>query len=247
MGRIDMKIEGIKALIFDLGGTLYKPVSDMCSLTRDFLIEAGIERGHSLTDSDIVAATQDPDKWLSDLMIEKRVGLHWVPGYEEWIEYDKILLSHFGIDDIDTVKRYQAKWDEFQKTARPELIEGCKAGLKELQGRGFKLGVASNRFGDPTEILSQDSILDLFDTVEYTNVPGYRKPSPYMLIRVAQILGINPNRCAYVGNVVKFDVEAASRAGMVPVLITWIDPQEVELITSDTVVIDHIDDLMEIL
>lgn len=242
-----MKIEGIKALIFDLGGTLYKPVSDMCSLTRDFLLEAGIERGRSLTDSDIVAATQEPDQWLSNYMIEKMVGMHWVPSYEEWIEFDKILLAHFGVDDIDIVKRYQAKWDEFQETAHPELIEGCKDGLEKLHGSGFKLGVASNRFGDPSEILSQDSILDLFDTVEYTNVPGYRKPSPYMLIRGAQMLGINPSRCAYVGNVVKFDVEAASRAGMVPVLITWIDPQEADLVTSDTVVIEHIDDLMEIL
>jgi FMN phosphatase YigB (HAD superfamily) len=107
--------------------------------------------------------------------------------------------------------------------------------------------VASNRFGDPSEILRQDEILHLFDVVEYTNVPGYKKPSPYMLIRVAQQLGINPNKCAYIGNVARYDVEAATRAGMVPVLITWIDPHDEDQLTSDTVVIEHIDDLTEIL
>ena len=242
-----MKIEGIKALIFDLGGTLYKPVSDMCSLTRDFLIDAGVARAHDLSDSEIVAATQEPEEWLSNYMIEKQVGLHWVPSYEEWIEYDKILLAELEIDDIQTVKKYQAKWDEFQETANPELIEGCKEGLEKLNENGFKLGVASNRFGNPSEILRGDSILNLFDVVEYTNVPGYRKPSPYMLIRVAQQMGINPQKCAYIGNVAKYDVEAATRAGMIPVLITWVDPQEEDLVTSDCVVIKHIDDLMEIL
>ncbi|MHA2236345.1 MAG: hypothetical protein ACXABH_13515, partial [Candidatus Thorarchaeota archaeon] len=58
---------------------------------------------------------------------------------------------------------------------------------------------------------------------------------------------IDPHNCAYIGNIVKFDVEAASRAGMVPVLLTWVDPDEESLVTSDTVVIEHIDDLMEIL
>ena len=172
-----MKIEGIKALIFDLGGTLYQSVSDMCNLTRDFLIDAGVARAHDLSDSEIVAATQEPEEWLSNYMIEKQVGLHWVPSYEEWIEYDKILLAELEIDDIQTVKKYQAKWDEFQETANPELIEGCKEGLEKLNENGFKLGVASNRFGNPSEILRGDSILNLFDVVEYTNVPGYRKPS----------------------------------------------------------------------
>jgi phosphoglycolate phosphatase-like HAD superfamily hydrolase len=46
---------------------------------------------------------------------------------------------------------------------------------------------------------------------------------------------------------VKYDVEAATRAGMIPVLITWVDPQEEDLVNTDTVVIEHIEDLMEIL
>ncbi|MHA2177207.1 MAG: HAD family hydrolase, partial [Candidatus Thorarchaeota archaeon] len=200
-----MKIEGIKALIFDLGGTLYKPVSDLCSLTRDFLIDAGIEKAHNLSDAEIVAATHGPDEWLSKYMIEEQVDLHWVPSHEEWIEYDKILLAQLGIDDIEVVERYQSKWDTFQETARPELIEGCKEGLEKLHERGFKLAIASNRFGDPTSILKESSIYDLFDVIEYTNVPGYRKPSPYMLVRIAKELSINPHKCAYIGNVVKFD------------------------------------------
>jgi HAD superfamily hydrolase (TIGR01549 family) len=242
-----MKIKGIKTLIFDLGGTLYKPVTDMCGLTREFLIDLEVEGASDISDSEIVEATKGPDEWLERYMIENNVNMHWMPDMDVWIEYDRLLLDSFGICDNGIVKEYQAKWERYLETARPELIEGCKEGLEKLHDTGFKLGVASNRFGDPSDVLREDGILDLFDTVEYTNVPGYKKPSPYMLIKVAKQLGMNPNRCAYVGNIVKYDVEAATRAEMVPILITWIDPHEVDLLTADAVVVEHIDDLMEIL
>ncbi|MFX1483738.1 MAG: HAD family hydrolase [Promethearchaeota archaeon] len=242
-----MKIDGVKALVFDLGGTLYKPVSDMCSLTREFLREGEPENVEGIPDSEIIAAISGPDEWLTNYMIEKHVDPHWVPGYDEWIEYDRLLLAEMGIEDMEIVRRYQKRWDEFHSTATPELMDGCKECLEELHSSGIKLGVASNRFGDPSDILNKSGIHHLFDAIEYTNVPGYRKPSPYMLIRVAQQLGINPHRCAYVGNVVRYDVDAATRAGMIPILLTWIDSQELESITADTVVIEHIEDLMKIL
>lgn len=238
-----MKIEGVKALIFDLGGTLYRPVTDMCGLSREFLTDLGIGE-HS--DSEILEATRGPDEWLENYMVENQVNLHWEPDYDVWIEYDRQLLSQFGIEDMEVVKGYQAKWEVFLEDSRAELIEGCKQGLEKLHERGFKLAVASNRFGDPSEFLREDSILHLFDMVEYTNVPGYKKPSPYMLIRIAQQLGVNPKKCAYIGNIARYDVEAATRAGMIPVLITWVDPEEADLVTTDTVIIEHIDDLLEI-
>jgi HAD superfamily hydrolase (TIGR01549 family) len=181
-------------------------------------------------------------------MIENDVDIHWKPEHEHWIEYDRMLLASLGVEDrTDVVLDYQKKWDRFHEIASPELMEGCKEGLEELRSRGFKLGIASNRFTDPTSHLENSGILHLFDAMEYTNVPGYRKPSPYMLLKVATSLGMNPHRCAYVGNIVEYDVVAATCAGMIPVLLTWCDPQEEEKISSDTVVIEHIEDLKEIL
>ncbi|MFW9767273.1 MAG: HAD family hydrolase [Candidatus Thorarchaeota archaeon] len=242
-----MKIEGIKALIFDLGGTLYRPATDMCGLTREFLIDLEVAEASYISDSDIIEATKGPDEWLDTYMIENKVDMHWEPNTEVWIEYDRLLLESFGINDIEIVKEYQAKWEAYLETANPELIEGCKLCLEKLHERGFSLGVASNRFGNPSETLRKDSILHLFDAVEYSAVPGYRKPSPYLLIKVAQRLGVNPHGCAYVGNIAKYDAEAAIRAEMVPILITWIDPHEDGTLTTDAVIIEHIEDLLEIL
>lgn len=243
-----MKLEGISGIIFDLGGTLYKPVSDMCGLTRDFLSGAGLGETRDFPDEDIMAAIKEPDEWLTKYMIENDVDIHWKPEHEHWIEYDRMLLKALGVKDQEVVVHdYQKQWDSFHEIASPELMEGCKEGLEELKTRGFKLGIASNRFTDPTRHLEHSGIYHLFDAVEYTNVPGYRKPSPYMLVKVAEAFGTNPHRCAYVGNIVEYDIVSATRAGMIPVLLTWCDPQEEEKVSSDTVVIEHIKDLKEIL
>jgi HAD superfamily hydrolase (TIGR01549 family) len=243
-----MKLENITGVIFDLGGTLFKTVSDMCGLTRDFLSSSGIGERHEFPDEDIIAATMAPDEWLDRYMIENNVDIHWRPETEHWMEYDRRLLATLGVENReDIVLDYQAQWDNFHEVASPELMEGCRECLEELKKRGFKLGIASNRFTDPTLHLQNAGIHHLFEAVEYTNVPGYRKPSPYLLVKIASVFGTNPQRCVFVGNIVKYDVVAATNAGMIPILLTWLDPEEIEKITSDTIVIEHIDDLLEIL
>ncbi len=243
-----MKLEGITGIIFDLGGTLFRTVSDMCGLTRNFLNNVQLGESGDFSDADILAATKEPDAWLNSYMMENDVGSHWKPELEHWIEYDRRLLAALGVKDReDVVLDYQKEWNSFHEIASHELMKGCTEGLEELKRRGFKLGIASNRFTDPTQHLETAGIHHFFDVVEYTNVPGYRKPSPYMLVKVAAAFGTNPHRCAYVGNIVEYDVVAATRAGMIPILLTWCDPQEEEKISSDTVVIGHIKDLLEIL
>ena len=244
-----MNIKGIEALIFDLGGTLYHPASDICSLTRQFIVDSGVDESVGLSDDHIKEALVDANEWLLTHMIRKNVHLHWNPSKNEWIEYGIILLKGLGIkDDVENLaERYQDRWDKFLEGVKPKLIDGVRGTLEELEKRDFKLGVASNRFTDPAPTLEADSIHHLFGSIEYTAVPGYAKPSPYMLLRVAEELGVNPRKCAYVGNIVEYDCIAATRAEMLPVLLTWIDPHEIDKVTTDVVVVDHIEDFLEIL
>lgn len=244
-----MKIDHIQALIFDMGGTIYKPALDLCGQTREFLSKITATQGREYSDDVILDAMNDPDRWLEDYMIAQNVDPHWQPTTEVWIQYDKILLKNLGvIEDIDGLaERYQAAWDRYVSTIEPTLAEGCKEEFQKLQDLGFRLAIASNRYGSPNQILEDHDILGFFEAIEYSNVPGYRKPSPYMLFKVADVLGVNPRRCAYIGNIVKFDVVAAKNAGMLPVLLTWYDPQEKDKVTEDTIIIEHIAELGDIL
>ncbi len=244
-----MKLDDIQAIIFDLGGTLYRPGSDLCGLTREFMNDVRAADFAEHSDEHIMRALVGPTEWLWNYMVENNVPPEWQPTTEIWIEYDRLLLSALGVTENleDLAVAYQAKWDEFFEDSRPTLINGVKFALETLHGRGFRLGVASNRYTDPTQLLKQDSIYNLFDAVEFTNVPGYAKPSPYMLLRVADKCGLNPRKCAYVGNIVDNDLIAAQRACMLPILLSWCDPEEVEKISTDTIVIENISELLDIL
>lgn len=244
-----MKIDGIRCLIFDMGGTLYRPALDLCSLTKEFLSRVKETGKKTYRDAMILEALVEPAAWLDSHMVKNNVGPHWEPSQEQWLEFDRRLLKALGVRaGIDEAAvRYQAIWDTFLRETTPDIIEGVFDSLQELSERGMHLGIASNRFGDPSEILAHDGLLDIVDSVEYSNVPGYRKPSPYMLLNVADELGVNPRHCAYVGNIVKYDVLAATDAEMVPFLLTWCDPQEEEKTTEDTLVVGHIAQLLEVL
>ncbi len=245
-----MSLDGIAAFIFDLGGTLYRPDSTLGHLARQNLIEAGIEQCESLTDEDIERALNEQrDNMLVNLMLERNVDPHWEPTRDDWIAYDRGMLEILCIDgDLETLaEKYQDKWDEYISSYKPNLIDGCKEALLTLKEMGYQLGIASNRFGNPTKYLKTDGILDLFEMVEYTAVPGYAKPSPYMLFRVSTAMGLNPKKCAYVGNIVEYDVIAAQNAGMTPILLTWCDSEQAELAPDGTISCEDIRELFSYL
>jgi HAD superfamily hydrolase (TIGR01549 family) len=245
-----MMIKGIDAAIFDLGGTLYRTEKDLGDVHRRFLTEIGLPELAAISDKELEGAqSRGPDAWLDEFMLKKRADLHWEPSREDWVEYDKRLLTSLGAEgDLERLaNEYQTKWDMWLRVDRYIPLDGCKETLVELKNRGYKLGVASNRFGDPMPFLNKDGILSVFQSVEYTAVPGYKKPSPYMLLKVADELGVNPRKCVYVGNYVKYDVEAASRGELTPILLVECNPQEREVAPADTIIIEHLPELLELL
>ena len=243
-------IKEIDAAIFDLGGTLYRTERDLGDVHRRVLTKVGLAGLAAMPDHELEGAqSRGPDVWLDEYMLKKRADKHWEPSREDWVEYDKRLLKSLGAEgDIERLaNEYQTLWDEWLRVDRYIPLDGCRETLVELKNRGYKLGMASNRFGDPRPILKRDGNLSLFESVEYTNVPGYKKPSPYMLLKVADDLGVNPRRCVYVGNYVRYDVEAAIRGEMKPILIIMCNPQEREIAPTDTAIIEHLPELLEVL
>ena len=123
---------------------------------------------------------------------------------------------------------------------KPDAIDT----LGQLTNREYKLAVSTN-WADPRVALRYLGIWDYFQSFQYSIVPGYRKPSPYMLIQNAIELGVNPIRCAFVGDDIKRDVPAAIKAGMHPILITSEDYPE-ENIPEGVIIIHELKELLEL-
>ena len=93
--------------------------------------------------------------------------------------------------------------------------------LTALKQRGLKVGVLSNKPHAFT-VLCCDHFFpeNTFDLVlgARENVP--RKPHPAGALEIAEIFGIMPNECAYIGDS-GIDMETGVRAGMLPVGVLW--------------------------
>jgi len=85
----------------------------------------------------------------------------------------------------------------------------------------------------------------MFQSIQFSIVPGYCKPAPYMLIQNAREMGVNPLKCAFIGDDVKRDVPAARRAGMYPILIVN-ERKEIASGDEGLTVIHELNELLEL-
>jgi len=93
--------------------------------------------------------------------------------------------------------------------------------LKEIQKRGFKIGVLTNvPYGMEKKHLLQDfTEIDQYVDVFLTSVEvGFRKPNPKGYCELVQRLGVDTSECVFVGDE-ELDIIGANTVGMVSVLI----------------------------
>jgi histidinol-phosphate phosphatase family protein len=118
----------------------------------------------------------------------------------------------------------------------PDLVlprPGVRRALDALRGRGIRLGIVSNQSGVARGLLGADDVaavmvrvvqaLGPFDDVRWCphgpeEACRCRKPAPGLLLDAAAALGVDPLRCAMVGDI-GADVEAGRAAGMRAILV----------------------------
>jgi HAD superfamily hydrolase (TIGR01509 family) len=100
------------------------------------------------------------------------------------------------------------------------LLPGAALTLKELHGRGLKLGVCSNKPAVFTrKLLTWLDVADRFDVVLGPEDVARPKPAPDMLRLALRRLNAAPAEAVYVGDMV-VDVETARAAG----ITVWVVP-----------------------
>jgi HAD superfamily hydrolase (TIGR01662 family) len=243
-----MKSESIDCLIFDIGGTINGPSFDGVDFLRYFLEEADLANASRLSSQRLGEAQEKASSWLNDYMIENNVPPKWKMTFSEQIRYSRIILESLEVDE--PAERLATAYDKKLEFAVEELgavmAEGCKSVLETLSTRGYHLGIASNRFGDPSGYFRRHRLESFFEAIQYSLVPGYRKPSPYMLLEVAEELSINPLKCAYVGDTIKYDIKAAKVAGMLPILTTEFQQSSDGFHSDEWLTVSNLSDLITI-
>ena len=91
----------------------------------------------------------------------------------------------------------------------------AKETIVELHRRGYLLGLIANTITE-TEIpdwMEDDGVTQYFKTVILSSKVGIRKPNPEIYWLAAREIGIEPSKCAYLGDNPLRDVEGTRAAG----------------------------------
>jgi putative hydrolase of the HAD superfamily len=113
-------------------------------------------------------------------------------------------------------------WLWYEPLSRQAKIEpGLVQVLRDLAGRGLKLGVISNTFIPASVLdrhLAREGLLELLPYRVYSCDIHVRKPHPKIFKAASRRVASGPGQIMFVGDLPKADVYGAKRAGMIAVL-----------------------------
>ena len=198
----------IKAIVFDLGGTLRIALKD-----RDWMRQGRINMaelaGTDLPFEDFYALVEERYEkyraWALDVNRESNDEELWC----KWLLFD---YPHDRIFE----NRHRLSYEYRQSKGRRVLVDHGEEVLRELFRRGYKLGIISNLIGE-TEVydwLEADGLRDLFASVILSPECGLRKPDAEIYRVSGRDLGIPCEQIASIADNQGRDIEGAREAGI---------------------------------
>ncbi len=181
-------MSAIRAVLFDLDGTLLDTALDMCEALNRLRAEENLaplpfdavrcqvsHGGHALT----------------------RLGFGTLPP-----------------DEHETMRMRLLNIYRKQLAKHTRLFAGGDSMLDELERRGLAWGIVTNKPGWLTDpLLVEVNLHERAHAIVSGDTLAHRKPHPAQLLHAAEKMGVPPAECVYVGDAER-DMQAAQAAGM---------------------------------
>jgi len=205
--------QDIEAVFVDLGNTLRILIKDQEHMAR---ARQEIVR--------LLGTKEDPVEFCKKLDEHYKGYRKWAfenlteaPEAELWTRW---LAPEFPADKVaplGTELTYQFR----QSNGRRVVVDGGREVLEELQKRGYTLGIISNLIGtrEIPDWLEAEDFSRFFKSVVLSSVFGKRKPDASVFFEAARRAGVDPSKCAYVGDNLKRDVTGTRAAGFGQIVI----------------------------
>ena len=182
-------LNNIDAIIFDIDGTL-------------------IDSMWVWTDID--------DKFLEKYNLVEPEGFHEGMEGKSYSETAQYFLDLFPTLP-HTREEIEAEWHQMAfeiYTTKIQLKKGAYAFIKNMHDAGVKLGIATSNARDLADgVLINNKVFDYFDSIWTSDEAKAGKPAPDVYLRVAESLGVIPERCLVFEDVPK-GIMAGKNAGM---------------------------------
>ena len=106
----------------------------------------------------------------------------------------------------------------------PRLYPDTRGTLADLRGRGYRVGLVSNCFGNEAHWPAEFELDHCFDAMVLSCAVGMVKPEPGIYQLAADHLGVPPDECVFVDDVPSY-VAGAMAVGMTGVRINRFDSE----------------------
>ena len=223
----------VKAVLFDLGGTLIK-TAEVPEIYRRILKRFGV----NVTSDEILKAHGANEEEFDIAKGQLEFGQDF------WIKWNLRVLQRIGI--LENVKFLAQKidelwWDHSDLDVYSDVIPT----LTQLKADGVKLGVITNGFKKDFEyVLKSMELTNCFDVVVGIDTCDKAKPDKEIFLFALNKLGIHPEQALFVGDSVKNDYKGAEGVGMKPLIIDREGkaPSNVDKIESLTALLSILDE-----
>jgi len=218
---VKLRLQNIKAVLFDLDGTLVDSSEAIIKAVEKALELKGLTCNRAKVARMIGLPLENIFGVLAPNLSEQEI-------WQLVHEYRKYYMAH-----------------HLENTT---IHPSAQMVLRKLKAKGFKLGIITTKYREPVmDVLSHFGIAELFDVV----VTGYEvikhKPAPDIVLEAAKRLRVDPKQCVVVGDS-PLDVQAGKQAGAftIAVLSTTYTRKQLES-TKPTIVIEEFEEILNIL
>ncbi len=208
---------GIKAIFFDLDGTLRHTVPSVADTHREKMAEWGVQIS--------AEENQEVGRWehyywarSAELMNDSEK----FDGDDEafWRNYMTKRLKKMNVESAEIERLLPLLNSFFEKEyapknwVPPEVYEL----LPQLRKAGYTLAVLSNRRSSFMDIMDELSLTKHFDAIMFAGEVGSWKPDPAVFTPLLERFELAPEETLYIGDNYYADVVGSRKAGLVPVL-----------------------------
>lgn len=207
----------IKAIFFDLDGTLRHSVPSGGDVFTDYVITLGLPVNE---DARMRAMRWEHLYWANSMDLRDDLLAHSGDTENFWVEYSRRRLIALGAPSAwadEFASNVSQHMGEFYK---PQSIvpEDVRRTLPQLKQGGYLLGVISNRDKPFHELLQEHGISEFFEFSLAAGEVQVWKPDPGVFEHALQRTKLLPHEVIYVGDNYYADVVGSRRAGLWPVL-----------------------------
>lgn len=208
---------GIKAIFFDLDGTLRHSVPTGGEVFTDYVKTLGLQ----VNEEAILRAMRwEHFYWASSEDLRNDLLAHPIESEHFWVEYSRRRLIALGASSdwaLGFAPRISRHMGEFYK---PDSIvpEDVRRMLPQLKEAGYILAVISNRDQPFQDLLEEHGIREFFDFSMAAGEVSVWKPEPGIFEHGLLRARVTAAEAIYVGDNYYADVVGARNAGLKPVL-----------------------------